>query len=42
MAVKLWWDYVNTGDQEALDTLLAYNREDVVNLYSLRQRLAGL
>jgi uncharacterized protein YprB with RNaseH-like and TPR domain len=42
MAVQLWWDYVNTGDLEALDTLLAYNREDVVNLYTLRQKLAGL
>ncbi|MBP8305190.1 MAG: ribonuclease H-like domain-containing protein [Phycisphaerae bacterium] len=39
MAVQLWWEYVNTGDLEALDTLLAYNREDVLNLHILRQRL---
>jgi len=39
MAVQLWWEYVNTGNPDALDTLLAYNREDVLNLYVLRQRL---
>lgn len=39
MAVQLWWEYVHTGDLEALDTLLAYNREDVLNLHILRERL---
>jgi len=39
MAVQLWWEYVNTGNPEALDTLLAYNREDVLNLHTLRNRL---
>ena len=39
MAVQLWWDYVNHHNQAALDRLLAYNREDVVNLHTLRQRL---
>ena len=39
MAVRLWWDYVNNDDKEALDTLLDYNREDVVNLRALRQKL---
>ena len=39
MAVRLWWDYINNNDKEALDTLLNYNREDVVNLRKLRQKL---
>lgn len=38
-AVRLWWRYVETFDLEALDTLLAYNREDVVNLKELKERL---
>jgi len=38
-AVKLWWRYVNYYDRTALNTLLAYNREDVVNLKTLRDRL---
>ena len=40
-AVMLWWRYVNEGDQSALNLLLEYNREDVINLVALRQRLAG-
>jgi len=40
MAVKLWWDYVNNQDMAALERLLEYNKEDVVNLQTLRQRLA--
>jgi uncharacterized protein YprB with RNaseH-like and TPR domain len=39
MAVRLWWDYVNNNDLAALRTLLAYNREDVVNLQALRLKL---
>ena len=39
MAVKLWWDYVNNHNAGALRTLLEYNREDVVNLHTLRERL---
>ena len=39
MAVKLWYEYVNNHDRRALATLLEYNREDVVNLQVLRQRL---
>lgn len=31
-AVLLWKDYVQTGEEKALETLLAYNIEDVVNL----------
>ena len=38
-AVKLWWRYVDSFDLEALDTLLQYNKEDVVNLRSLKERL---
>ncbi|MFC2007700.1 ribonuclease H-like domain-containing protein [Chloroflexota bacterium] len=40
-AVRLWWRYVNDYDEEALATLLAYNREDVLNLKVLRERLPG-
>ncbi|MFC2048334.1 ribonuclease H-like domain-containing protein [Chloroflexota bacterium] len=38
-AVKLWWRYVDSFDLDALNTLLQYNREDVVNLKSLKERL---
>ncbi len=39
MAVRLWWDYVNNANPRALQILLEYNKEDVVNLHVLRQRL---
>jgi uncharacterized protein YprB with RNaseH-like and TPR domain len=39
LAVRLWWRYVDFFDLEALDTLLAYNKEDVVNLKALKERL---
>jgi len=38
-AVKLWWRYVDSFDLEALNTLLEYNKEDVVNLKSLKEML---
>ena len=38
-AVMLWWKYQNDGDQDALAMLLQYNKEDVVNLKALRERL---
>jgi uncharacterized protein YprB with RNaseH-like and TPR domain len=38
-AVRLWWKYVDSFDLEALNKLLEYNREDVVNLRVLRDRL---
>lgn len=38
-AVRLWWRYVNDYDQAALKTLLEYNKEDVVNLKTLRDKL---
>jgi len=40
-AVRLWWKYVDSFDLEALNKLLEYNREDVVNLKILRERLPG-
>jgi uncharacterized protein YprB with RNaseH-like and TPR domain len=40
MAVRLWWDYVNHNDLAALQTLLVYNREDIVNLKILREKLS--
>jgi uncharacterized protein len=38
-AVRLWWSYVNDYDEAALNTLLEYNKEDVLNLRTLRDRL---
>jgi uncharacterized protein YprB with RNaseH-like and TPR domain len=35
------WDRWLRGDRPALDTLLAYNRDDVVNLALLERRLRG-
>jgi uncharacterized protein YprB with RNaseH-like and TPR domain len=39
-AVRLWWRYVNDYDEAALATLLEYNKEDVVNLKSLKEKVA--
>lgn len=39
MAVRLWLNYKLYDDEKALLTLLGYNREDVVNLKALRQKL---
>jgi uncharacterized protein len=39
MAVKLWWNYVNKNDLPSLRKLLEYNREDVMNLHVLREKL---
>jgi uncharacterized protein YprB with RNaseH-like and TPR domain len=38
-AIRLWWRYIDFFDLDALDTLLEYNREDVVNLKVLKDRL---
>lgn len=38
-AVKLWWKYVESFDLEALNKLLEYNREDVVNLQAVKAKL---
>ena len=40
-AVWLWWRYQNDCDQNALTLLLQYNKEDVVNLKALKERLDG-
>ncbi len=38
-AVRLWWRYRDSFDLEALDKLLKYNREDVLNLKVLKEKL---
>ena len=38
-AVRLWWKYVESFDLDALNTLLQYNKEDVVNLEVLKGML---
>ena len=40
-AVKLWWSYLKGGNESALALLLEYNKEDVVNLKVLRERLSS-
>lgn len=42
IAPYLWQRFVEMGDEEALEELLAYNREDVVNLEILESVLDGL
>jgi len=38
-AIRLWWRYINSYDEKALALLLEYNKEDVVNLKTLKERL---
>jgi uncharacterized protein len=38
-AVRLWYRYVESFDLDALKTLLEYNKEDVLNLKVLKERL---
>jgi uncharacterized protein YprB with RNaseH-like and TPR domain len=38
-AINLWYKYQQDGDQKALATLLEYNKEDVMNLKALREKL---
>ena len=38
-AIWLWWQYQNDDDKNALALLLQYNKEDVVNLKALRNKL---
>lgn len=38
-AIRLWWQYINNYDKKALAILLAYNKEDVINLRTLRARV---
>jgi uncharacterized protein YprB with RNaseH-like and TPR domain len=37
--VVLWWRYQIHRDRKALDLLLEYNKEDVVNLMTLKGKL---
>jgi hypothetical protein len=39
-AVRLWRRYERRGDDDALDTLVSYNREDTVNLRTVADRVA--
>ncbi len=41
-AVKLWWKYVDSFDLDALNQLLEYNKEDVVNLRLLKEKLLNI
>ena len=38
-AVRLWWKYVDAFDLDALNTLLLYNKEDVLNLKILKDKI---
>jgi hypothetical protein len=38
-AAMLWWRYQIDHDRKALDLLLEYNKEDVLNLMALRRKL---
>ncbi len=38
-AVRLWWKYVDSFDLDALQKLCDYNKEDVVNLKTLKDML---
>ena len=40
-AMRLWAAYVDRGEEEALELLLRYNREDVENLDLLRSHLSA-
>lgn len=42
MAVMLWREYRNTGNEKALETLLAYNAEDVLSLEFLARHACFL
>jgi hypothetical protein len=41
-ALRLWARYENEGDREALQVLLEYNREDVMNLIQLERLVVGV
>lgn len=38
-AVRLWWRYIDHHDELALAKLLEYNKEDVLNLKTLKEML---
>jgi len=39
-AVRLWYQYERDGDDDALDTLVSYNRDDTENLQNLADVVA--
>jgi len=41
-AIRLWYRYLYSADLDALETLLRYNLEDVVNLKTLKEILDGM
>jgi uncharacterized protein YprB with RNaseH-like and TPR domain len=41
-AVLLWRKYLEYNDEDALDLLLRYNKEDVINLKALRESLQSI
>ena len=41
MAIQLWYEYADYGNEDSLAKLLRYNEEDVVNLRTLREHLEG-
>jgi hypothetical protein len=41
-AMTLWHKYCSQGDEKALETLLEYNREDVMNLPLVEKKLLDL
>ncbi|HSB71094.1 MAG TPA: ribonuclease H-like domain-containing protein [Candidatus Methylomirabilis sp.] len=41
-ALRLWARYEGDGDREALERLLEYNREDVMNLVQLERIVVGV
>jgi uncharacterized protein YprB with RNaseH-like and TPR domain len=40
-AIRLWWRYIESFDLDALNTLLEYNKEDVLNLKILKEKLSS-
>jgi hypothetical protein len=38
-AITLWWNYRLGNDHKSLSLLLQYNKEDVLNLQELRNKL---
>ena len=40
-AMRLWENYSKHNDHQALNTLLQYNRDDVINLVTLEKKLKG-
>ncbi len=42
MAVELWYRYIHYNDLSALYLLLEYNKEDVINLKKLKEKLETL